>query len=507
MSDTKTERQVVPPLAASGFGVRRWWVLGVVCLAQLMITLDITIVNIALPAAQRDLGFSDAQRQWVITAYALAFGSLLLISGRVADRIGRRTALIAGLVVFGSGSALGGAAPDFALLVIARVAQGIGGALMAPAALATVTTTFVDPKERARAFSVFGAVASVGGALGLLLGGLLTEHLDWRWTLYVNLAIAAITLVGALAFINRDLPAKRVPIDTFGTGLVTAGLFAVVFGFSRAETNGWGAPITWATLATSAVLLAVFGWWQTRTANPLLPLRILLDRERGASLSALMLVNVGMFAVFLFLTYYLQTSLNYSPVETGLAFLPLIFGTIVGAVAGLNILSRYVGPRIIVPGGMLLAAANLAWLTQLRLDSSYWSDIAAPLALLGVGLGTVLPLAISLSTARLDDADNGVGGAAVNTTQQVGGSVGIALLSTLAASAATGYLKTRNATDPVVQAHATLHSYAVAYWIAVAIFAGGAVVIGALYRPGLAAKPEHADVAAIEDELMAFAAR
>jgi EmrB/QacA subfamily drug resistance transporter len=502
MSDTKTERQVVSPRAASRSGVRRWWVLAVVCLAQLMITLDITIVNIALPAAQRDLGFSDAQRQWVITAYALAFGSLLLISGRVADRIGRRTALIAGLVVFGAGSALGGAAPDFSLLVIARVAQGVGGAMMAPAALAAVTTTFVNPKERARAFSVFGAVASVGGALGLLLGGLLTEHLDWRWTLYVNLAIAAITLIGALSFINRDVPAKRVPIDTFGTGLVTAGLFAVVFGFSRAETNGWGAPITWATLAASAVLLAVFGWWQTRTANPLLPLRILLDRERGASLSALMLVNVGMFAVFLFLTYYLQTSLNYTPVKTGLAFLPLIVGTIVGAVAGLNILSRYVGPRIIVPGGMLLAAANLAWLTQLRLDSSYWSDIAVPLLLLGVGLGTVFPLAISLSTARLDDADNGVGGAAVNTTQQVGGSIGIALLSTLAASAASGYLKTRDATDPVVLAHATLHSYAVAYWIAAAIFAGGAVVIGALYRPGLAAKPEPADIAALEDELV-----
>ena len=179
---------------------------------------------------------------------------------------------------------------------------------MAPAALAAVTATFVDPRERARAFSIFGAIASAGGALGLLLGGLLTEHLDWRWTLYVNLAIAAITLIGALAFLDRDAPTQRDPIDLLGTALVTAGLFGAVFGFSRAETNGWTAPITWATLAVSAVLLVVFSWWQTRAAHPLLPLRIVLDRERGASLAALMIINVGLFAVFLFLTYYLQTS-------------------------------------------------------------------------------------------------------------------------------------------------------------------------------------------------------
>ena len=485
---------------SSGRKARRWWVLAVVCLAQLMITLDITIVNIALPAAQHDLGFSDAQRQWVITAYALAFGSLLLISGRIADRIGRRNALQIGLVVFGAGSALGGAAPNFALLVLARVAQGVGGSLMAPAALAAVSATFVDPKERSRAFSIFGAIAAVGGALGLLLGGLLTEHLNWRWTLYVNLAIAAITLVGALVFIERDVPAKRQPIDTLGTGLVTAGLFGVVFGFSRAETSGWSAPITWLTLVISAVLLGVFGWWQTRASNPLLPLRILLDRERGASLTALMLVNVGLFAVFLFLTYYLQTSLGYTPVKTGLAFLPLIVGTMAGSVVGLNVLMRYIGPRLIAPAGMLIAAASLVWLTRLELNSAYWSDIAGPLVLLGLGLGMVIPLAISLSTARLDAADNGVAGAAVNTTQQVGGSVGIALLSTLAASATTGYLKTRNAADPTVIAHATLHSYAVAYWIAAAIFAGGALLVSALYRPGVSAELSTDTSVAVEDD-------
>ncbi len=464
---------------------RRWWTLVVVCLAQLMLVVDLTIVNIALPAAQRDLGFSNASRQWVITAYALAFGSLLLIGGRVADRLGRRTALLIGLVVFGVGSGLGGAAPDFAVLLMARVLQGVGGALLAPAALATMTVTFVDPKERATGFSVFGAIGAVGGAVGLLLGGFLTEHVDWRSTLFVNLGIAAVTLLGALLVIDRDVARERKRLDVLGTVLVSLGVFALVFGFNRAQTNGWGATLTLVSLGASVVLLSVFAWWQTRASNPLLPLRILLDRDRGASLSALMLANVGMFGVFLFLTYYLQLTLHYSPVKTGLAFMPLIGGTIVGAGIGLQFLPRFTGPRFIVPGGMLIAAACLAWLTRLGFHTGYWAGIFPPLLVLGLGMGLIFPPAISLSTARLHDDDNGVGGALVNTTQQVGGSVGIALLSTLAASAATAYLKSHHGTRTVLVAHATVRSYAVAYWIAAGIFAVGAVMIGSLYRPGI----------------------
>ncbi len=475
MSDVDSNVAATGPALGVGRDSRRWWVLVVVCLAQLMIVVDLTIVNIALPAAQRDLGFSDASRQWVVTAYALAFGSLLLIGGRVADRLGRRTALLIGVVVFGVGSGLGGAAPDLAVLLIARVLQGVGGALLAPAAVATVTVTFVDPKERATAFSVFGAIAAVGGALGLLLGGVLTEHVDWRSTLFVNLGIAAVTL------------------DLLGTVLVTVGVFALVFGFSRAETNGWGATVTLVSLAASAILLSAFAWWQTRTPNPLLPLRVLLDRDRGASFSALGLVNVGMFAVFLFLTYYLQLSLHYSPVKTGLAFMGLIGGVMVGSGVGLQILPRFMGPRFIVPGGMLTAAAGMAWLTHLGLHTGYWAGILPPLLVLGLGVGTVFPLAINLSTARLDDDDNGVGGALVNTAQQVGGSVGIALLSTLVASAASDYLKTHHGTKANVLAHATLHSYAVGYWIAAGIFAAGAVLVAALYRPGIPAELRAAD--------------
>ncbi len=478
-------------VAASGSALedardpRRWWILAVVSLAQLMIVLDTTIVNIALPAAQRDLAFSNASRQWVITAYALAFGSLLLIGGRVADRIGRRTALLLGVAIFGVGSGLGGAAPDFAVLLIARVLQGVGGALLAPAALATMTVTFVDPKERATGFSVFGAIGAVGGAVGLLLGGVLTEHVDWRSTLFVNLGIAAVTLVGALAVIDRDVAREPKRLDVLGTVLVSTGVFALVFGFSRGQTNGWGAAVTLVSLGTSATLLSGFVWWQTRASNPLLPLRVLLDRDRGASLSALMLANIGMFAVFLFLTYYLQLTLHYSPVRTGLAFMPLIGGTIAGAGIGLQVLPRFIGPRFIVPAGMLIAAACLAWLTRLGLHTSYWTGIFAPLLILGIGMGLIFPPSISLSTARLHDDDNAVGGALVNTTQQVGGSIGIALLSTLAASAATAYAQSHHGTRALVLAHATLHSYAIAYWIAAGIFAAGSAAIAALYRPGI----------------------
>jgi EmrB/QacA subfamily drug resistance transporter len=480
---------------------RRWWVLVVVCLAQLMIVVDLTIVNIALPAAQRDLGFSNASRQWVITAYALAFGSLLLIGGRVADRIGRRTALLIGLVVFGVGSGLGGAAPDFAVLLIARVLQGAGGALLAPAALATVTVTFADPKERSRAFSVFGAIAAMGGALGLLLGGVLTEHVDWRSTLFVNLGIAVVTLAGALAVIGRDVPQEHNRLDVLGTVLVSVGVFALVFGFSRAQTSGWGATETLVSLGASAILLSAFAWWQTKAPNPLLPLRVLLDRDRSASFSVLGLINLGMFAVFLFLTYYLQISLHYSPVKTGLGFMPLIGGVIVGSGLGLQVLPRFTGPRLIVPGGMLTAAAGMAWLTRLALHTGYWSGILPPLLVLGLGIGVVFPLAISLSTARLDDDDNGVGGALVNTTQQVGGSVGIALLSTLAASAASSYQRSHHGDHATVLAHAALHSYAVAYWIAAAIFAAGAVVVAVVYRPGIPTELQAGAPGASEHEM------
>lgn len=488
-----TPAETTLPSTTNGAGIadvdpaadgRRWWVLAVMSLAQLLIALDVTVVNVALPDAQRALGFSDSSRQWAITAYALTFGSLLLIGGRIADTLGRRRTLLVGLAVFGIGSALGGAAGNFAVLASARALQGVGGALLAPAALGTVQTTFTRATERARAFSVFGTVAGLGAAVGLLAGGLLTEHLNWRWTMYVNFVLGAITIIGTLLTVRPDRPTTRSRIDGIGTVLVTSGLFALVFGFSRAEVNGWAGTSTWASLTASGVLLVAFLAWQRRASAPLMPLRIFADRNRASSLVALLLVNTGIFAAFLFLTYYLQVTMHYSPVKTGTAFLPLIAGTLTGSVLALSVFPRFIGPRISIPIGMLLAAGNLLWLTQLTATSSYADAILPALVLLGVGVGVIYPTATNLGTSGVHEADQGVAGALVNTTQQVGGSIGIALLSTLSASATSSYIAAHGHRPDVLQ-HAAIHGYSVAYAVAAGIFLGGAVLSAVLYRNGI----------------------
>src|SRR5690349_15425398 len=298
---------------------RRWWILGVVGLAQLMVVLDATIVNIALPSAQRDLGFSNADRQWVVTAYALAFGGLLLLGGRLSDLVGRRRMLIIGLIGFAAASALGGAATSFAVLVIGRGAQGAFGALLAPAALSTLTVTFTNPAERGKAFGIFGAIAGAGGAIGLLLGGVLTEYLSWRWCLYVNVIFALVAVIAAVRLLSRDPSDTEARIDVPGTVLVVAGLICVVYGLSEADIKGWGAPLTIGLLVAGVVLLIAFVLVERRATHPLLPLRIVLDRFRGGSYLAIGLSAIGMFAIFLFLTYYLEEIVRYSPVVTGLA--------------------------------------------------------------------------------------------------------------------------------------------------------------------------------------------
>lgn len=316
----------------------RWWILAVIGVAQLMVVLDATIVNIALPSAQKDLGFSDGDRQWVVTAYALAFGSLLLLGGRIGDLFGRKMTFLVGLVGFAGASALGGAATSFEMLIVARAGQGVFGALLAPAALALLTTTFTNPKERAKAFGVYGAIAGAGGAIGLLLGGLLTEYADWRWTLYVNLVFAAVAFVGGILLLQRTTRDKSATLDIPGAFLVGGGLFSLVYGFSNAESHDWSSVQTWGWLLAGAVLLAAFTWWQTRSTHPLLPLKVLLDRNRGASFISVLISGAGMFGVFLFLTYYLQQSLGYTPVETGLAFLPMTATLMIGATLATSVL-------------------------------------------------------------------------------------------------------------------------------------------------------------------------
>ncbi|MFJ2646293.1 MFS transporter [Streptomyces sp. NPDC087420] len=461
----------------------RWWVLTVIALAQLMVVLDATVVNIALPSAQQALGFNDNNRQWIVTSYALAFGSLLLLGGRLADLLGRRIVFLIGVVGFAGASALAGAAQNFEVLVTGRALQGVFGAMLAPAALALLNTTFTGAKERAKAFGIYGAIGGAGGGVGLLLGGLLTEHLSWRWTLYVNLFFAVFAFIGGLVFLRKGAPADRPKLDLPGTVLVTTGLFGLVYGFSNAETHDWSSPQTWGFLLAGGILLAAFSWWQTRSKHPLLPLRVLLDRDRGASFTMLAISGAGMFGVFLFLTYYLQSSLHYTPVKTGLAFLPMIGILMVAATLVTNSLLPKYGPRPIVPLGMAMAAVGMAWLTALDLTSTYSAHVLPPLLVIGFGLGLVMPTAMSVSTSGVSAEDAGVASATVNTMQQVGGSIGTALLSTLAASAATNYLSDRKPT-PVALAQAQLESYSTAYWWSAGIFAVGAVLALVMYRGG-----------------------
>jgi EmrB/QacA subfamily drug resistance transporter len=464
---------------------KRWWILAVIGIAQLMVVLDVTVVNIALPSAQQDLGFSDGNRQWIVTAYALAFASLLLLGGRIADLFGRKTAFLVGVAGFAAASAFGGAAQGFGMLVIARALQGVFGALLAPAALSLLNTTFIDARERARAFSVYGAIAGAGGAVGLLLGGLLTDAFDWRWTLYVNVVIAVVAFAGGWVLLGNHRDAENSKLDVPGTLLVAAGLFCVVFGFSNAETHDWGSPDTWGYLIAGVLLLVGFVWWQTRTAHPLLPLRILLDRNRGASFLAVLITGAGMFGVFLFLTYYLQLNLGFSPTKTGVAFLPMVGALMVAAQVSTTVLVPRIGPKVVIPLGFAIATAGMAWLSGIDLGSHYVGSVLPPLIVMGFGLGMVMPPAMQLATGGVSAADAGVASATVNAMQQVGGSVGTALLNTLAASAATSYLAGKDPRDKLVQAQATIESYTTAFWWSAGFFAAGAVITLLFYRRGL----------------------
>ncbi|MGW0765728.1 MFS transporter [Streptomyces sp. NPDC002676] len=474
---------VAPAFAEAS--AKRWWILGVIAVAQLMVILDATIVNIALPSAQADLGFSDGNRQWVVTAYALAFASLLLLGGRIADLFGRKPAFLIGVVGFAGASALGGAANGFTMLVTARALQGAFGALLAPAALSLLNTTFTNARERARAFSVYGAIAGAGGAVGLLLGGVLTDAFDWRSTLYVNVAIAVVAFAGGWVLLGNHRDAANAKLDVPGTVLVAGGLFSVVYGFSNAETHDWGSPLTWGFLIAGGLLLAAFAWWQTRAAHPLLPLRILLDRNRAASFLAVLITGAGMFGVFLFLTYYLQINLGFSPTKTGAAIMPMVGAVMVTAQLGTTVLLPRIGPKAVIPLGFAIAMTGMAWLTGIGLGSHYVSAVLPQLIVIGVGLGLVMPPSMQLATGGVAAEDAGVASATVNAMQQVGGSVGTALLSTLASSAATDYLSGRNATSKLVQAQATIESYTTAFWWSAGFFAAGAVIAFLLYRRGV----------------------
>jgi EmrB/QacA subfamily drug resistance transporter len=454
----------------------------VVAIAQLMVVLDSTIVNIALPSAQHALGFPNSDRQWVVTAYALAFGSLLLVGGRLGDMYSRKWVFITGLAGFAVSSAIGGAAVSFGMLVAARALQGAFGAILAPSALGTLVSTFRDPRERGRAFGVFGSVAAGGGAVGLILGGALTQYLSWRYTLYVNLVFAVIAIAGALTYIRSVRPATRPRMDWPGAVLACAGLFLIVFGFSHAETAGWTAALTIGSLAVGVLLLVGFVLAEQRVSHPLLPLRVILDRARGGAYVAVFLSGIAIFGVFLFLTYYMQVVKGNSPFTTGLLFLPLIGCILISSNLSSIVLLPRVGPRALIASGMLLGVIGMVYLTRLTVASSYVGGVLPALLIMGLGFGMIFAPAINTATAGVRREDSGVASALVNTMQQVGGSIGTSALSTIALTATTSYLVAHH-TGALAPAVAATHGYTMAFTVSAVVFGLGVILALVLLPP------------------------
>jgi EmrB/QacA subfamily drug resistance transporter len=481
--DTRTDTPVrsAPPSGADG--VRRpWLALAFICLAQLMIVLDVTIVNIALPSAQRALGVSDADRQWVITGYTLAFGGLLLLGGRIADYTGRRRTLLIGLLGFAGASALGGAAPDFGILLAARACQGVFAALLAPSVLSLIAVIFTRPADRAKAFGLFGAIVAGGGAIGLVLGGLLTDYAGWRWCLYVNVPIAVVAACGWRLLPADRRTGTRVRFDLPGVVLAVCGLVAIVYGCSRAESDGWGSGPVVSLLVAGVVLLAAFALVESRVAHPLLPLRVVLDRTRGSAYFASAVGVIAMFGILLLLTYYLQVVKGFSPVRTGVAFLPLTGAVLVSAGGIASRLVSRVPPRVLMAPGLLLAAAGLAWLWGLDAGTSYAAGALPAMLLVGLGMGIVMAPAMNYATHDVDARDAGIASATVNTAQQVGGSIGVALLNTIATSATSSYLAERGvrARNPLVLRAGLVHGFTHGFLTAALILASASVVVAAL---------------------------
>lgn len=498
---TDTSRDSVAPESSpadadAAVDPRRWWALGVIAIAQLMVVLDATVVNIALPSAQRALDISVADRQWIITAYTLAFGGLMLLGGRIADYFGRKRTFLVGLIGFAGASALGGAATNAFTLFSARGLQGAFGALLAPAALSLITVTFTESKERAKAFGVYGAVSGGGAAIGLLSGGLLTEFTTWRWCLLVNIPIALLAFVAAVPLVRESRATGDTRYDLPGAVLATAGLGALVYGFTKAATDGWSAGVTVAWLASAVAMLVGFVVWEARTAHPLLPLRVVLDRDRGASFLVSVLVGAALLGMFLFMTFYLQQTMGYSALRSGVAYLPFSAGIIVAAGIAAQLMPR-VGPRILMSVGGVLATGAMVWLARLDLDSGYATDILPSFIAMSLGMGLIFVPLSSTSLTGVADHDAGVASAMVNTTQQIGGSLGTALLNTIFTTAAANYL-TDHGASTVQQAEAAIRGYNVAFTASAVLLAVATVLIVLFIRGGAGTPTSEPGVA--EDE-------
>jgi EmrB/QacA subfamily drug resistance transporter len=484
------DRESAPPTTTTVVSdPTRWRALGVIAIAQLMVVLDASIVNLALPSAKADLGISDANQQWVITAYTLTFGGLLLLGGRIADYVGRKRAFIIGLIGFATASALGGLAPSQGFLFAARGLQGAFAALLAPAALSLLTVTFHEPKERARAFGVYGAISGGGAAIGLLLGGVLTEYLSWRWCLLVNLPIAIAAIFMAIPWVHESKAEGDTRYDVAGAVTATLGLVSLVYGFTKAAPKGlldsahWTEPSTLVWFAAAAILLTSFFIIENRVPNPLLPMRVLLDRNRGASYLVSLITGIGLFAMFLFLGLYFQVILHYSPVKAGFAFLPFSIGIILGAGASSQLLPR-VGPKPLLIPGLIAGAFGLLLLTRVTPESSYATHVLIPMLIISVGMAFVFIPVSSTALHAIGHHDAGVASAMINTSQQVGASLGTALLNTVAVTTSAAYLTAHEALGKAAVPAALTEGYTQAFAVGAGFLFVAAVVAFFMLKVG-----------------------
>lgn len=457
----------------------RWRALLVIAIAQLMVVLDASIVNIALPSLQADLGISDANRQWVVTGYTLAFGGLLLLGGRIADFWGRKRAFMTGLLGFAGASALGGVAQNQEMLFGARALQGVFAALLAPAALSLITVTFTDSKERAKAFGVYGGLSAGGAAIGLILGGVLTQYASWHWCLLVNVPIAILAFFLAIPNVHESKATGDTRYDIPGAITSSLGLVSLVYGITQVGELGWSNPTTLAWFGASLVLLASFFVIEGRTSHPLLPMNILLNRNRGASYLTSFIVGAGLFGMFLFLAYFFQGILQYSPIKAGLLFLPFSVGVGISAGIASQALPRF-GPRYVSFIGLLMASVGMLLLTQLEPASSYVSDILPALMVLSLGMGLVFVPISATALFGVGNHDAGVASAVLNTAQQIGGALGTALLNTVAVTATASYFQA-NMIDPTDPANAGAVAFGLTDgFVAAFTWSAGFMILGAI---------------------------
>ena len=427
--------QAAAPAATAGGNRRLGLALLVIATAQLMVVLDATIVNVALPHIQQALGFSGSGLEWVVNAYAVTFGGLLLLGGRAGDILGRRRVFVFGLLLFSAASLFGGFATSQAWLLTARAVQGVGGAVIAPTALALITTNFPEGGERNRAFGVYAAMASAGSAAGLLLGGILTTYLSWRWVLFVNVPIG-ILVAAAAPRVLAESPRRPGRIDVAGAITGTGGIALLVYGLSKAATgpdgvSHWGDAQVLASLTASVVLLVSFVLIEMRSSRPLLPMRVLADRNRSGAYLIMLCVSTGLFGLFFFLTLFIQTVLGYSAIRSGIAYLPFAIGVVIASALASQLVPR-IGPRPLIVAGAAMVAGGMFWFSRLTEHASYAGDLLGPQIVSSFGLGLVfVPLAL-VALHKVAEQDTGVASSLLNTAQQVGGAIGLAVLGTVA---------------------------------------------------------------------------